>query len=126
MDKPCCQQGQPSWKPSWECPLLSCIAHTQAHPLMAYPITASPTSCLSPTATHPSPRPVPLLPLLTTTQVAILDESCALLPCGETGEVCIQGPNVTAGYLENPKANEEAFAGRWSGGGAGFGVGGGM
>lgn len=46
-------------------------------------------------------------------KVAILDESCALLPCGETGEVCIQGPNVTAGYLENPKANEEAFAGGW-------------
>ena len=27
------------------------------------------------------------------------------------GEVCIRGPNVTAGYLDNPKANEEAFAG---------------
>ncbi len=44
-------------------------------------------------------------------QVAILDERCQPVPSGGVGEICIQGPNVTAGYLENPKANEEAFAG---------------
>lgn len=27
----------------------------------------------------------------------------------EEGEVCIRGPNVTAGYLNNPKANSESF-----------------
>ncbi|PSC68564.1 2-hydroxyacyl-lyase [Micractinium conductrix] len=46
-------------------------------------------------------------------KVAILDERCQPVPSGGVGEICIQGPNVTAGYLENPKANEEAFAGGW-------------
>lgn len=27
----------------------------------------------------------------------------------EEGEVCIRGPNVTAGYLNNRKANRESF-----------------
>ena len=31
---------------------------------------------------------------------------------GKIGEVCIRGPNVTAGYLNNPSANQEAFAGK--------------
>jgi acyl-CoA synthetase (AMP-forming)/AMP-acid ligase II len=32
-----------------------------------------------------------------------------VLPTGERGEVCIQGPNVTAGYENNPEANATAF-----------------
>lgn len=46
-------------------------------------------------------------------QVAILDESLRLLPPKSIGEVCIRGPNVTQGYLNNPKATKEAFAGGW-------------
>jgi acyl-CoA synthetase (AMP-forming)/AMP-acid ligase II len=30
---------------------------------------------------------------------------------GAIGEVCIRGPNVTAGYLNRPEANAEAYAG---------------
>ena len=36
---------------------------------------------------------------------------CEQVPVGQIGEVCIQGPNVTKGYLNNPKANAEAYAG---------------
>ncbi|BDA45528.1 probable 2-hydroxyacyl-CoA lyase at C-terminar half [Coccomyxa sp. Obi] len=46
-------------------------------------------------------------------QVTILDEQNKQLPVGKVGEVCIRGPNVTKGYLNNPKANEEAYAGGW-------------
>ena len=45
------------------------------------------------------------------TQVAILDGNNQKVPTGKIGEVCVKGPNVTAGYLNNPSANKEAFAG---------------
>jgi len=46
-------------------------------------------------------------------KVAILDDACKILGPGQVGEVCIQGPNVTKGYKNNPMANKEAFAGGW-------------
>ena len=39
--------------------------------------------------------------------------SGTLLAPGATGEIVIRGPNVTAGYDNNPAANAEAFAGGW-------------
>lgn len=42
-------------------------------------------------------------------EVQILDQQGATVPLGSEGEVCIRGANVTSGYLNNPKANEEAF-----------------
>jgi len=45
--------------------------------------------------------------------VAIMDEAGCLLPQGETGEVVIRGPSVIAGYKNNPKANQSAFANGW-------------
>jgi acyl carrier protein len=36
-----------------------------------------------------------------------------LLQPGETGEIVIRGPNVTAGYENNPDANATAFAHGW-------------
>ena len=47
-------------------------------------------------------------------EVAIMNESGpSLLAQGEVGEVVIRGPNVTPGYENNPKANEENFVEGW-------------
>jgi acyl-CoA synthetase (AMP-forming)/AMP-acid ligase II len=46
-------------------------------------------------------------------EVAIMDEAGALLPADTAGEIVIRGPNVTAGYENNPKANAEAFTNGW-------------
>ncbi len=46
-------------------------------------------------------------------EVAIMGEDGSLLPRGSTGEIVIRGPNVTAGYENNPQANAEAFTNGW-------------
>lgn len=42
-------------------------------------------------------------------EVAILDADGNKLPQGQDGEISIKGLNVTPGYINNPKANEESF-----------------
>lgn len=42
-------------------------------------------------------------------EVAILDLGGEEVAEGSEAEICIRGENVTKGYLNNPKANEEAF-----------------
>ncbi|HYE52511.1 MAG TPA: AMP-binding protein, partial [Azospirillaceae bacterium] len=44
-------------------------------------------------------------------EIVDVDEPTKLLGVGETGEICISGPNVMKGYWKNPKTTEEAFAG---------------
>jgi acyl-CoA synthetase (AMP-forming)/AMP-acid ligase II len=46
-------------------------------------------------------------------EMAIMGTDGSLLGAGEVGEIVIRGPNVTAGYENNPKANQEAFAHGW-------------
>ncbi len=46
-------------------------------------------------------------------EVRIMDATGNLLPPGSTGEIVIRGPNVTAGYENNSKANTEAFSNGW-------------
>ena len=46
-------------------------------------------------------------------EVAIMADDGRLRARGETGEIVIRGANVTAGYENNPKANEEGFMVGW-------------
>jgi acyl-CoA synthetase (AMP-forming)/AMP-acid ligase II len=46
-------------------------------------------------------------------EVAVMAPDGQLLQPGDTGEIVIRGPNVTAGYENNPDANAMAFAHGW-------------
>ncbi|MFT3733009.1 MAG: acyl--CoA ligase [Hyphomicrobium sp.] len=46
-------------------------------------------------------------------EVAIMDTEGNMLSTGDVGEIVIRGPNVTAGYENNEKANGEAFTNGW-------------
>lgn len=52
-----------------------------------------------------------------TTHVAIMGSDGALLGAGEEGEIVYRTPQLMAGYLNNARANTEAFAGGWFHGG---------
>lgn len=45
--------------------------------------------------------------------IAVLDSKGEPRYDGETGEVGLGGPQVTPGYMDRPKDNKSAFAGRW-------------
>lgn len=46
-------------------------------------------------------------------EVAIMDDAGELVDKSVAGEIVIKGPNVTAGYLNNPEANKTAFQNGW-------------
>jgi fatty-acyl-CoA synthase len=46
-------------------------------------------------------------------QVQIQDDEGREVPPGQTGEICVIGPAVFAGYYENPEANAKAFRNGW-------------
>jgi acyl-CoA synthetase (AMP-forming)/AMP-acid ligase II len=68
-------------------------------------------------SSNPLP-PAPHVPgsvgLGTDVGITIRDGEGRVLPSGQRGEVCIQGPNVITGYENNPDANATAFfEGNW-------------
>jgi len=83
------------------CPVIEAYGMTEAaHQMASNPLP-------------PAGRKAGSVGLAAGPEVAIMNEDGALLERGAKGEVVIRGPNVTAGYRNNEKANAEAFTGGW-------------
>lgn len=83
------------------CPVIESYGMTEASHQMA-------SNPLPPRARKPGSVGIAAGP-----EVAVMDEAGRILPSGETGEIVIRGPNVTAGYVANPDANAKAFTAGW-------------
>jgi acyl-CoA synthetase (AMP-forming)/AMP-acid ligase II len=83
------------------CPVIESYGMTEA----AHQMASNP---LPPRARHPGSVGIAAGP-----EVAIMGEGGKLLNSGEIGEIVIRGPNVTAGYEANEKANQSAFVNGW-------------
>jgi oxalate---CoA ligase len=61
----------------------------------------------------PGPRPRGSVGVPAGASVRILDADWNEVAPGSPGEVCVSGPGLTPGYLQNPKANTESFRDGW-------------
>ncbi len=83
------------------CPVIESYGMTEA----AHQMASNP---LPPLARKPGSVGIAAGP-----EVAVMDAEGRLLGPDAVGEIVIRGPNVTAGYENNPTANAEAFAHGW-------------
>ena len=84
------------------CPAIEAYGMTEA----AHQMTSNPLP--------PAPRHAGSVGVAAGPRVAILAEGGGRpLPAGEIGEVAVRGPNVMAGYENDPQANAAAFADGW-------------
>ncbi|MDN5873689.1 MAG: AMP-binding protein, partial [Sinobacteraceae bacterium] len=74
----------------------------------AYGLTeTSPAACINPLDLENYNGSIGLP--IPSTEVAILDEEGNELPTGESGELCIRGPQVMAGYWKQPAEDKKSF-----------------
>jgi acyl-CoA synthetase (AMP-forming)/AMP-acid ligase II len=86
---------------AFRCPVIESYGMTEAtHQMASNPL---PPRARKPGSVGPAAGP----------EMAIMAFDGRLLAADEVGEIVIRGPNVTAGYEANPKANAEAFAHGW-------------
>lgn len=85
----------------WEAPVVESYGMTEA----SHQMTTNP---LPPRTRKPGSVGVPAGP-----EVAVMDDTGALLAQGHRGEVVIRGRSVTLGYVGNPDANQAAFHDGW-------------
>ena len=86
---------------TFDAPVIEAYAMTEAaHQMCSNPL---PPAARKPGSVGPSAGP----------EVAILDDQGQTLATGGEGEIAIRGANVTAGYVNNPEANANAFHGDW-------------
>jgi acyl-CoA synthetase (AMP-forming)/AMP-acid ligase II len=83
------------------CPVIESYGMTEAaHQMASNPL---PPRARKPGSVGPAAGP----------EIAVMAEDGGIMPAGATGEIVIRGPNVTAGYENNPDANRTAFAHGW-------------
>ena len=75
------------------------------------PTECSPVTCVNPVGGLRKPASVGLP--VPGVEIEIFDDDGIRLPRGETGEICVRGPNVMKGYWNLPEATAEAFFGEW-------------
>jgi long-chain acyl-CoA synthetase len=76
--------------------------------LEAYGLTeTSPAACINPISLEAHNGYIGLP--ISSTEGAILSDDGEFLPVGETGELCIRGPQVMKGYWQRPEATEEVL-----------------
>lgn len=86
---------------TFSCPLVEAYGMTEAaHQMACNPLP-------------PAVRKPGTVGLAAGPEVAIMNAAGKLLADGQTGEIVIRGPNVSAGYKNNPEANAEAFTDGW-------------
>jgi acyl-CoA synthetase (AMP-forming)/AMP-acid ligase II len=92
---------------------------TPHHTTQAYAMTeASHQMTSNPLPAHGTCKPGTVGKAQGSVRMAVLGAANEELGAGEVGEVCIRGPNVTAGYRSNAAANEHSRVG-WGWGGLG-------
>jgi long-chain acyl-CoA synthetase len=85
------------WKKVTGCPLIEAYGLTET----------SPAACINPMDLQDYNGKIGLP--IPSTDCCIQDDNGKQLPTGETGEICIRGPQVTQGYYNRPDETEKAF-----------------